>query len=85
MAKKPVQFWALMSAGAASILGILGGILIVLLLLYRLFTNDWDNWSFFGMLRPLIPAGIFIVASLVLMFVQSHLDVEEENRDDPFK
>ena len=74
-----------MSAGAASIAGILGAIFIALGLLYRLFTNDWDSWSFFGMLRPLIPAGIFTVVSLVLMFVQSNLDVVEDERNNPFK
>ena len=85
MTKRPLEFWGLMSAGAASITAILGAIFIALDLLYRLFTSDWDSWSFLGMLKPLIPATLLVFASLVLMFIQSHSDVVEEDRNNPFK
>ena len=85
MARKPVEFWGLMSAGAASIAGILGAGLIVMEVIYRLAWADWDDFSLGGLFKPLLPAAILLTASLALVSIQPFLDDLKDKRNDPFK
>ena len=85
MARKPVQFWGLLCAGAASIAGILGGGLIVLEIIYRFVLADWDDFTLGSLFESLLPAAILLVVSIALVSIQAFLDISEEESDDPFK
>ena len=85
MARKPVQFWGLMSAAAASIAGILGAGLIVLEMIYRLVLADWDDFTVGSLFESLLPAAILLAVSIALVAIQAFLDISEEESDDPFK
>jgi len=84
MAKRPVEFLGLMSAGAASIAGILGVGLIVLEIIYRVVSADWDDFTIGELFKTLIPAAILLAAALFLVSIQAFLDVAEDERDNPF-
>ena len=85
MAKRPVEFLGLMSAGAASIAGILGAGLIVLEIIYRVVSADWDDFTIGELFKTLIPAAILVALGLFLVSIQAFLDIAEEESDDPFK
>ena len=84
MAKRPVEFLGLMSAGAASIAGILGAGLIVLEIIYRVVSADWDDFTIGELFKTLIPAAILVALGLFLVSIQAILDVSEDKKDDPF-
>ena len=84
MAKRPVEFLGLMSAGAASIAGILGVGLIVIEIIYRVVSADWDDFTIGELLKTLIPAAILLALGLFFVSIQAFLDVAEDERDNPF-
>lgn len=74
-----------MSAGAASIAGILGAGLIVLEIIYRFVLADWGDFTLGSLFESLLPAAILLAVSITLVSIQAFLDISEEESDDSLK